>query len=60
MWKRNIAFVFAVLFLQLMKRKAPMKEWVDGWVFVCVCVCVCGVGGGGGVVGLVSLDDKFS
>ena len=37
MWKRNIAFVFAVLFLQLMKRKEPMKEWV--------CVCV---GGGGG------------
>ena len=29
-----------------------MKEWVG----VCVCVCV----GGGGVVGLVSLDDKFS
>ena len=48
MWKRNIAFVFAVLFLQLMKRKAPMKEWVDGWVFVCVCVCVCVCGGGGG------------
>ena len=52
MWKRNIAFVFAVLFLQLMKRKEPMKEWVGG----CVCVCV----GGGGGVGLVSLDDKFS
>ena len=32
-----------------------MKEWVG--VCVCVCVCVCG---GGGVVGLVSLDDKFS
>ena len=47
MWKRNIAFVFAVLFLQLMKRKEPMKEWVGVWV----CVCVCGgggVGAGGG------------
>ena len=44
MWKRNIAFVFAVLFLQLMKRKEPMKEWVG----VCVCVCVCVGGGGGG------------
>ena len=43
MWKRNIAFVFAVLFLQLMKRKEPMKEWVG--VCVCVCVCVCGGGG---------------
>ena len=31
------------------------NEGVGGWVFVCVCVCV-----GGGVVGLVSLDDKFS
>ena len=42
--KRNIAFVFAVLFLQLMKRKEPMEEWV----------------GRGGGVGLVSLDNKFS
>ena len=31
MWKRNIAFVFAVLFLSLIKRKEPMKEWVGGW-----------------------------
>ena len=31
-----------------------MKEWVG----VCVCVCVCVWGGG--VVGLVSLDNKFS
>ena len=54
MWKRNIAFVFAVLFLQLMKRKEPMKEWVG--VCVCVCVCVRGVG----VVDLVSFDNKFS
>ena len=36
-----------------------MKEWVGGWVGVCVCVCGC-VCGGGGVVGLVSLDNKFS
>ena len=36
-----------------------MKEWVGGWVCVCVCVCGC-VCGGGGVVGLVSLDNKFS
>ena len=35
-----------------------MKEWVGGWVGVCVCVCGCV--GGGGVVGLVSLDNKFS
>ena len=35
-----------------------MKEWVGGWVCVCVCVVVCVWGGG--VVGLVSLDNKFS
>ena len=55
-WKRNIAclccFVFTAYEVQ------GTNEGVGGCVCVCVCGCVCG--GGGGVVGLVSLNNKFS